>query len=248
MSIYQEMRIAQLQSQLDRVNVELAAMRQMVAQPVTNDGFGGEIPAVFAPIGQAPGGDVLLPWTVRWSDQDNCYVIYLPDPFSLLYWGLEAVGVSNITQAQGMPFGWYKIEESTKETEQIVLVVKYNSDTGDFISAKVQPYGGGMAKGTLNILIAWPHRMENDALVIRQFAASVIHLGSGNCSCPDIGYPEDGKEEDQDIVTGVEWDEDSYCLVIHRAHVTIKGGHIIDWAALPDAHIETVSHSDVTGA
>lgn len=189
------------------------------------------------------------PFTVRWSEQNSCYVIYLPDPFNLLYWGFKAVGVSNFAQAQGMPSGWYKIEESTKETEQIVLVVKYNSDTGDFISAKVYPYGGGIADGTLNILIAWPKLLDNGALIIRQFATSVIHLGSGavggSCNCPDIGYPEDGTDEEKDIVTDVSWDE-TYCkLVVKRARITLRMGHIIAWRDLDDKDILTVDHSQL---
>ena len=187
------------------------------------------------------------PWTVRWSQQNDCYVIYLPDQYLMLYWGMKPVVVDNRTPAEGLPYGWWKIDDSHKDTWEICLVINYDPDTNEFISAKVLPHGGGNRQGVLNIYVALAGQRSDGSVSISQFVTSTITIGLGG-GCGEGGYPSSGEEEEKDIVTDVEWDE-NYCrLVVKRARVTIKDGHIIDWAEIADKHIETISHSEVSGA
>lgn len=201
----------------------------------------------------APG--FLHPYTVKWSKEKDKLLIYLPYMYSLYLSG-KGKTPDGVTLASEYGQDWYTINDSSKESSEVVLGVFLKEDDdgnpipGEFDFAKITTQRSALGLAKLRYAIIRIARFLGDA-GWQQYVTSAIMLGGGgggSCSCPDEGYPGDGTTEYKYIVTDVLWDE-SYCrLMIKRAMIGLQQGHIVSWEDLDDKDITTVSHSEIAGA
>ena len=201
----------------------------------------------------APG--FLHPYTVKWSKEKDKLLIYLPYMYSLYLSG-KGKTPDGVTIASEYGQDWYTINDSSKESSEVVLGVFLKEDDdgnpipGEFDFAKISTQRSALGLAKLRYAIIRIARFLGDA-GWQQYVTSAIMLGGGgggSCSCPDEGYPGDGTTKYKYIVTDVLWDE-SYCrLMIKRAMIGLQQGHIVSWEDLDDKDITTVSHSEIAGA
>ena len=156
-------------------------------------GSASRTPPTFGPASISPD-TFPPPFTVRWSEiaadsspqVSGAWVIWLPDPSNLVIFGNAIPSVTGVTAAQGLPTGWYTVDNATESSNALYLVLTESaSSTTVHVSASQGTATTGQT--VTNVLIA---KMQTDAntgaKAVRQFVDSTVTFGgSGDTVTPD---------------------------------------------------------------
>ena len=148
-------------------------------------------PATVSPDTFAP------PFAVRWSQTEEKWVIWLPDPETLALVDDSYETISGVTAAQDLPTGWYTIDDVDDVDGEIWLVVTvtYSGSSVSSVSAELTNTAGTSSTGTVcyNLLVAVTDTdATTKAKYVWQFVNSAVTLATHEGGTPTSQPDPDG--------------------------------------------------------